>query len=80
MFRVEKSPEQATAPSTPAHLFGTVFAGDMMQIVWVGPFQLPIYNYALSGLDIFSKYLFTVPSTSAQAANIVKSLLSIFPA
>ena len=32
-----------------------LFPGDMMQIDMVGPFQSPIYKYALSGIDVFLK-------------------------
>ena len=49
-----------------------------MQIDFVGPFQSPIYKYALSGIGVFSKYLFTVALTSAHAANVAKALLSFF--
>ena len=38
-----------------------LFPGDMMQIDLVGPFQSPVYKYVLSGIDVFSKYLFAVP-------------------
>ena len=55
-----------------------LFPGDMMQIDLVGPFQSPIYKYALSDINIFSRYLFAVPLTSAHAANVAKALLSFF--
>ena len=55
-----------------------LFPGDMMQIDLVGPFQSPIYKYVLSGIDVFSKYLFAVPLTSAHAGTIAKALVSIF--
>ena len=45
-----------------------------MQIDLVGPFQASIYKYAISGIDVFSKYLFAVPLTSAHAANVAKVL------
>ena len=54
------------------------FPGDMMQIDLVGPFQLPVYKYVLSGIDIFSKYLFAVPLTSAHEGTVAKALVSIF--
>ena len=44
-----------------------LFPGDMMQIDVVGPFQSPFYKYVLSGIDVFSKYLFGIPLTSAHA-------------
>ena len=55
-----------------------LFPGDMLQIDLVGPFQSPIYKYVLSGIDVFSKYLFAIPLTSAHAANVAKALMSIF--
>ena len=55
-----------------------LFPGDMMQIDLVGPFQSPIYKYILSGIDVFSNYLFAIPSTSAHAGTISRALVSIF--
>ena len=54
-----------------------LFPGDMMQIDLVGPFQSPIYKYVLSGIDVFSKYLFAIPLTSAHAGTIAKALVYI---
>ena len=50
----------------------------MMQTDLVGPFQSPIYNYVLSGIDVFSNYIFAIPLTSAHAGTIAKALVSIF--
>ena len=36
------------------------FPGDEMQIDLVGPLQSPIYKYAFTGIDVFSKYLLAV--------------------
>ena len=55
-----------------------LFPGDMMQIDLVGPFQSPVYKYVLSGIDVFSKYQFAVPLTSAHAGTVAKALVSIF--
>ena len=55
-----------------------LFPGDMMQIELVETFQSTIYKYSLSGIDIFSKYLFAVPLTSAHAANVAEAILLIF--
>ena len=54
------------------------FLGDMMQYDLVGPFQSPKYKYVLSGIDVFSEYLFALPLTSAHAGTIAKALVSIF--
>ena len=55
-----------------------LFPGDMMQIDLFGPFQSPFYKYALSGIHVFSNYLFAVPLTSAHAGTVAKALVLIF--
>ena len=50
----------------------------MMQIDLVGQFNAPVYKYALTGIDVFSKYLFAVPLSSISAENVAKALVSIF--
>ena len=55
-----------------------LFPGDMMEIDLVGPLQSPVYKYVLSGIDVFSKYLFAVSLTSTHAATVAKALVSIF--
>ena len=55
-----------------------LFPGDVLQIDLVGPFQSPVYKYVLSGIDVFSKYLFAIPLTSAHAGNVAKALVSLF--
>ena len=54
------------------------FPGDMMQIDLVGPFKSSIYKNVLSGVDVFSKYLFAIPLTSAHAGITAKALISMF--
>ena len=54
------------------------FSGNMLQIDLVGPFQSPVYKYVLSGIYVFSKYLFAIPLTSAHAGTVAKALVSIF--
>ena len=55
-----------------------LFPGEMMQNDSVGPFQSPFYKCVLSGIDVFSKYFFAIPLTSAHAGTIAKALVSIF--
>ena len=55
-----------------------LFPGNMMQIDLVGPFQSPNYKYVLSGIDVFSKYFFAIPLTSAHAGTTAKALVSKF--
>ena len=54
------------------------YPGDMMQIDIVGPFQSPLYKYVLTGIDVFSKYLFAVPLTTVNAQKLAHELSSIF--
>ena len=49
-----------------------------MQIDLVGPFQSPMYKYALSGIDVFSKYLFAVPLESVHACSVAEVSVSLF--
>ena len=49
-----------------------------MQIDVVGPFKSPLYKYVLTGIDVFSKYLFAVPLTSVNAQRLAHELSSIF--
>ena len=50
----------------------------MMQIDVVGPFRSPLYKYVLTGIDVFSKYLFAVPLTSVNTQRLAHELSSIF--
>ena len=38
----------------------------------------PIYNFVLSGIDVFTKYLFAVPMTNGSADKVARELLKIF--
>ena len=50
----------------------------MMQIDLAGPFHLPAFKFVLSGINVFSKFLFAVPLKSAHAGTVAKVLVSIF--
>ena len=54
------------------------FPGDMLQIDLVGKFNSPVYNYILSGIDVFTKYLIAVPLTKGSADIVAKELVRIF--
>ena len=71
------SKRQLNPPLQPI-LSKQLFSGDRMPIDLVGPFQSPIYKYVLSGIDVFSKYLFAKPLKSAHAGTKAKALVSIF--
>ena len=54
------------------------FPGYMMQIDIVGPFKSPVYKFVLTGIDVFSKYLFSAPLTNASADSIARELTKMF--
>ena len=54
------------------------FPGDMMQIDIVGPFRSTVYKFVLTGIDVFSKYLFAIPLTNVSADTIARELTKIF--
>ena len=56
----------------------TSFPGETLQINLVGPLQSPLYKYALTAIDVFTKYLFAVPLTNVRADTIARELTSIF--
>ena len=50
----------------------------MLQIDLVGTFNSPVYKYMLSGIDVFSKFLFAVPLSNASADTVARELVKIF--
>ena len=54
------------------------FPGDMMQIDIVGPMKSPVYKFVLTGIDVFSKYLFAAPLTNASADTVARKFTKIF--
>ena len=53
------------------------FAGEMMQID-LAEQKGQIYKFVLSGIDVFTSYLFAVPLTSGSADTVVRELVKIF--
>ena len=49
-----------------------------MQIDIVGPLKSPVYKFVLTGIDIFSKYLFASPLTKASADTVARELTKMF--
>ena len=49
-----------------------------MQIDLVGPFKSTVFKYVLTGIDVFSKYLFAKPLTSVNAQKVATELTAIF--
>ena len=56
----------------------TSFPSELLQIDLVGPLQSPHYRYALTAIDVFTKYLFAVPLTNVRADTIARELVGIF--
>ena len=54
------------------------FPGDMMQIDIVGPLKSPVYKFVLTGIDVFSKYLFAAPLTNASDDSVARELTKMF--
>ena len=54
------------------------FPGYLLQIDIVGPLSSTLYKYVLTGIDVFSKYLFAVPLTRITATVIATELTKIF--
>ena len=54
------------------------YPGDMMQIDIVGPLKSPVYKFVLTGIDVFSKYLFAAPMTNASADTVARELTKMF--
>ena len=54
------------------------FPGDLLQIDIVGPLPSTLYKYVLTGIDVFSKYLFALSLTKISATVIAIELTKIF--
>ena len=54
------------------------YPAEMMQIDIVGPFQSYPYRYVLTGIDVFTKYLFAKPLTTVSAKAVATALVSMF--
>ena len=48
------------------------YPGDMLQIDLVGPLKSTQFKYVLSGIDVFTKYLFAVPLTNGYADTVAR--------
>ena len=54
------------------------YPGEMLQIDLVGPLKSPLYHYVLTGVDVFTKYLFAVPLTNGRSETVARELAAIF--
>ena len=54
------------------------FPGDLMRIDIVELLKSPVYKFNLTGIDVFSKYLFAAPLTNASADINARELTEMF--
>ena len=54
------------------------YPGQVLQVDLVGPIQSPLYHYVLTGIDVFTKFLFAVPLTNGPSGTVARELASIF--
>ena len=52
-----------------------LFPGDLMQIDILGPFPSSPYKYAVTTIDVFTKFLFAVPLTTISALSVATALV-----
>ena len=52
--------------------------GDILQIDLVGPLKSTQFKYVLSGIDVFTKYLFAVHLTNGYAETVARELVKVF--
>ena len=69
---------QPSKPRTPPQEVLTLksFPGDPMQIDILGPFPSSPYKYALTAIEVFTKYLFAVPLTIISAVSVATASVS----
>ena len=77
-LQLRKANEKHLRPSLQPLSSLQSYPGDMLQIDLVGTFNSPVYKYVLSGIDVFSKFLFAVPLTNASADTVARELVKIF--
>ena len=68
--------KQLRPPLQPVSLLQS-YPGELMQIDLVEQ-NGPIFKYVLSGIDVFTKYLFAVPLTNGSADTVARELIKIF--
>ena len=56
----------------------TSHPGETLRIDMFGPIKSPLHRYVLTAIDVFTKYLFAVPSINVRADTIARELTSIF--
>ena len=54
------------------------YPGEMLQVDLVCPLHSPLYRYVLTGIYVFTKYLFAIRLTNGRSEAVARELASIF--
>ena len=76
--QLKKAPTASLRPPLGEISTTVSLPSEMMQIDLVGPLQSYPYRYILTGIDVFTKYLFATPLTTASARSVATALVSMF--
>ena len=77
-LQLKRAPPRLLKPPLQALSSETSYPGELLQIDLVGPLQSIHYRYALTAIDVFTKYLFAIPLTNVRAETIARELVGIF--
>ena len=78
MLATETCTKQKSENFVAAAFLVKILPWRMLQVDLVGPLQSPLYRYVLTGIDVFTTYLFAVPLTNGRSETVVQELASIF--
>ena len=73
--RVRKKPHQTKIATSQ---FTTIISRRYARIDLVGPLKSSQYKYVLSGIDVFTKYLFAITLTNGYADTVARELVKVF--
>ena len=77
-LQLKRVPEKQIRPPLESLTTQQSFPRDMFQADLVGPFASDVYKFVLTGVDVFTKYLFAVPFTNASADTVARELARFF--
>ena len=77
-LQTKSAPTSALKPPLQSLSFLQNFQADLLLIDLVGKMHLSPYTYILSGIDVFSKYLFATLLMKGDADIVARALVSIF--
>ena len=77
-LQLKRIPEKQIRPPLESLTTQHSFPGDMFQADLVGPFPSDVYKFVLTGVDVFTKYLFAVPLTNTSADTVARELVRFF--